>query len=119
MSARTPIQVPEELKNEIDSLKDSLHSKTHYEVIEKLVKSHHSYTTFKNDQAKKWNDEKSRQQNEMLQVGSDTKKAFNLLKDKLGLKSEEDLTILLLDHFSSADQMKKGTFNMYLKLRNK
>lgn len=119
MSSRTPIQVPEELKNQIEGLQGKVYAKTNYGVIEKLIEFYHAFNKFKQDQHDKWANEKARQSHEMLQVGSDTKKVFNSLKDKLGLKSEEDLTILLLDHFNSADQMKKGTFNMYLKLRNK
>lgn len=117
MAVRTPIQVPEELKSKMESLKDSMNAKTHYDLIEKLILRHNQFQKYQMDQAQKWNDEKLRQSEEMLQIGQAAKCEFEKLKQSLNIKEDTGLLAFLLIHYENSVQFDKRTMEYLRKLK--
>lgn len=112
MSSRTPIQVPEELKTAVDGLKDQFHAKTHYEVIEALIKQYEAFQRFQRDQREKWEAEQRRQQAEAIQVGADVKSQFDAFAEDMGVKPSQAID-LLLSQWSESPGIGHITFGLY------
>lgn len=109
MSARSPIQVPEELKNEIESMKNRMYARTNYEVIDKLIKYYQA------NEAQKAR-ERERQKAEDINLGEDLKKELVQFRDQMRLNSDAAAVTLLLDHFKRSDKLSKETFDLYRSL---
>jgi hypothetical protein len=117
MSTRSPIQVPEELKNEVEGLKDELRCKTSYEVIEKLTRHYEAGKVYRIEQVNKWQAEKERQAAEMLQLDEKTKKEFEALKVDVGLQADSSLVTFLMLHYLESPNVGKSAFEAFKKLK--
>ena len=117
MSTRSPIQVPEELKSKVDTLKDQFNTKTHYEVIEKLIESYHAFNRYKEDQRIKVEEEKERQRRDMIDIGPEAKAKFNELKIEMKLSKDSSLLELLLHHYGCSPSIDKSTFALYQSMK--
>jgi glutamyl/glutaminyl-tRNA synthetase len=105
------------LKNEVDELKGTMRAKTHYEVIENLIKERKAYHEYRQNQQEKWRAEQERQGAEMLQAGRDLKGMFDALKGQLGLKNDASLLEFLIHHYEHTPTLDKSTFQLYQKLK--
>lgn len=117
MSVRTPIQVPEELKNQVEGLREGFHAKTNYEVIEKLIKHYQASVRQKEIDRQEREKEKQRREAEDLFLGSELKQQFTQYQEKVGLKSPGSAMKLLLEHFEKSDKIDKETFYLYQQLK--
>ncbi|WP_068612561.1 hypothetical protein [Paenibacillus tuaregi] len=113
MSVRTPIQVPEELKAKVDDLKEPFRSKTHYEVIEKLIESHNSFVKYKEDQRLKDQREKDRQRKESVDLGEETKTRLIDFMSANKFRNEAAVINFLLHHYEKSQSIDKSTLELY------
>lgn len=117
MSVRTPIQVPEELKSNIDDLKGKFHAKTHYEVIEKLVNYYNSNEKQKEADRKQRELDKQKQKQTMVYLGEKTKEQYVQLGEFLGLKSEASIAEFLLAHYHESPSISKEMIGLLVSLQ--
>jgi hypothetical protein len=111
--SRAPIQVPEELKSEIESLKNASPLGCPlkiYEVIEGLIRYYR-----KNEATKE--QEKARQETETVNLGPDIKESLVAFRQGMDLRSDADAVLFLLAHYQNSDKLDKDTFDLYRKLR--
>lgn len=112
MSARSPIQVPEELKVNIEGYKDEFHAKTSYEVIEKLVRSHETGKEYRAAVRQEKIDEAARKEREYIHAGADIKTLFDQFRKEMKLTDAQALEMLLC-HFNEQPNIGQVTFGLY------
>ncbi|HAS7789863.1 hypothetical protein [Paenibacillus lactis] len=110
MSSRTPIQVPTELRDELNEMSDRLRVKTQYEVIQKLLAYYHRSEKEKNDL-------KAYQEQHMVDLGKDSKIRFKEIQQELGLRTEGAVFEFLADCYQGSMQMPMLAFETYRKLK--
>lgn len=118
MSARSPIQVPEELKNRVEELKGKFYAKTNYEVIERLCQYYEQSENQKVIERQKREREEEERRETMVYLGSDTKEKFVEFTKDMGFRSESDSINFLLAHYQNSGNMDMKTFDLYRSLRN-
>ena len=109
MSSRAPIQVPLEIKEQVEGMKGTLRSSTAYEVIQKLIEHYHK-------SIKEANDVKSYQVSRMVEVGQESKRKFAKLRDDYKLDDAQMLE-LLVHHLETSPSLERSTFDLYRKMR--
>lgn len=110
MSSRTPIQVPTELRDELNDMTDTMRVKTQYEVIQKLIAYHRRNEAEKIAQ-------KAYQEANMVDIGGDMKAKFKEIKEDLGLRTDAGVLEFLADHYQGSLQLGMGSFDTYKRLR--
>ncbi|MEK5061814.1 hypothetical protein BK126_28275 [Paenibacillus sp. FSL H7-0326] len=110
--SRSTIQVPDELKVEIENLKDELKAKTTYGVIESLIQIHKDFLNYKHEIKM----EKARLEKETLEIGQDHKRKFVALKQELNLNENSSALEFLLHHYTTSNRLDKSTFELYRSL---
>lgn len=111
--SRATIQVPDELKVEIENLKDKFNAKTTYGVIESLIQVHKDFQNYKQEIKK----EKVRLEKEALEIGEDHKRKFVALKQELNLNENSSALEFLLHHYTTSNRLDKSTFELYRSLK--
>lgn len=117
MSSRTPIQVPEELKEKVDGLKNIFQSKTHYEVIEKLVTYYEKNECAREEARQAKILEEKLQKETLISAGQALKNDFLEVGQELFLKRESDILSFLIDHYKRSNSFDKDTLVYLMKLR--
>ncbi|WP_336791123.1 hypothetical protein [Paenibacillus sp. MMO-177] len=111
MSARTPIQVPTELKEAVEEMKSTLYASTHYEVIEKLIKYYNETEEWKKQQREQRELDKQKQQQTMIYLGEETKQGYMQFSKSLGFASDQSGVQFLIEHYENSITIDKKTFD--------
>lgn len=119
MATRTPIQVPEELKNEVEAFKDKLHVKTNYEVIEKLITYYNRTEQWKAEERKKREEQEQNRKETMVYLGEKTKEEYMQLGEFLGLKSEPAIAEFLIAHYHLSGTFSKELLGLLVTLQQR
>lgn len=112
MSARTPIQVPVELKTKMDGMKGTLRASSQYEAIEKLIEY------YNRAEKKKITDHEERQERNKLQdetmvvLGEDLKKKYDHFMRECSFNNPQSGLKILLEHWHSSDSFKRGILEL-------
>jgi hypothetical protein len=117
MSTRSPIQVPDELKTKIDSMKERFYAKTHYEVIEKLLSNFEKNLILNEKRIVDQQAEKDRQKAEVIQLTTSIKKKYIDFQNEMGFKKETDVFEFLYEHYKNSKSIDKQTLKVYQELR--
>ena len=117
MSARTPIQVPIELKMKMDDMKGTLKASSQYEVIEKLIEYYNRAEQQKNIEFKFRQAEKKEQDETMVVLGEELKKKYDLFQRGCSFNYPQSGLKLLLEHWESSDSFKRGVLELLKELR--
>jgi hypothetical protein len=117
--SRSPIQVPEEIKEGMEVFKDKLHAKSHHELISKLMKFHEDTQRQQWEQSQKRREEEERQKREMIQLGEKQKEIFDKIKIDMGFDEDVQVFALLYEHFMNSRTIDMITFDMYRNILNK
>lgn len=99
MMSRKPIQVPAEVKERVEGLKNQLRARTEYEVIEKLIGYH------------------DKQRTHLVVENEEVRDTFRNLKSELQIRNDEDMIKLLLEHYKHSESLSKPVFDLYVKMR--
>lgn len=113
----TMVRVPVQLKEQVEKLQSRFHSKSQADVIESLIRSLEAYDHYRSEQSKKWQDEKERQKNEDIHVGSETKNRLIDFQNFLGLKSPAQAIEFLIDVFDSSHSINKLAFLNFVEMK--
>ena len=111
MSSRTPIQVPTELRDELNEMSETLRVKTQYEVIQKLL-------AYYRRSEKEKNDLRAYQEQHMVDLGKDSKIRFKEIQQELGLRTEGAVFEFLGDCYHGSLQMPMVAFDTYKKMKS-
>lgn len=117
MSTRTPIQVPEDLKNEVESFKDKLHVKTNYEVIQRLIAYYNRNEQQKVEDRKQREQQEEKRKETMVYLGEEIKADFMLQGEMLGLKNEKSIGEFLLAHYHTSSTVGKEMLGLLVSLQ--
>jgi len=115
MSSRSPIQVPDEIKNEVEGLKDKFHAKTSYEVIERLLKYYHDNEAQKDVDRQKDEEAKRLLRLTTVNIGMELKPKYMEFCEEMGLRESYGVA-LLLSHYQNSDSISKETMKLYQKM---
>lgn len=107
------VQVPEEMKDKIESYKGKFHAKTNYEVLQYLFNYYEQTEKWKAEQRNKAEQEKQHQAKTMVYLGEESKARFVETQRGLKLKNESSLSDFLINHFEKSPNMTKETFDFY------
>ena len=114
--ARVPVQVPEEMKTELESLREKFRVKTLYETIGRLMVEQKRAEKEREEARSAAQRERERVIAEDVRLGEDLKGRLSSVANDLGLS--ETLTIeFLLTHYERSDSIDKYTFHLYRGLR--
>jgi hypothetical protein len=111
MSARSPIQVPEELKNKIEGMKQKFNAGSIPAVIEKLAEAYERNAI---ERVR----EKEQQAQRMIDVGAEGKQDFANFRAEMGFKSDARALAFLLEHYNNSDSISKKTLALYRDLQD-
>jgi hypothetical protein len=112
MSTRTPIQIPVELKERMDQMKDKLRSSSQHEMIGDLIDYYNKGEKQKLIDYEAKNAEKKRQDETMLQLTLDSKKAFNDLKYEFAFRSDVSTLDFLMVHYLNSGTVCKEALEL-------
>lgn len=115
--SRTPIQVPIELKEELEELKKELYCSSLHDVIVRLIQDREQNAENRKAQQKKIEAELARQNKEDVNLGEERKLRLIEFQNEIGLASEGEAIDFLLEVFQSTPQIGMNAFKAYVKLR--
>lgn len=114
--SRKPIQVTEEVKDELDRLQDQFRAKTTYETIEKLVRYYENNERWKKEERTRQEELERKRKATMIYIGEDLKSQYTELANELDL-NESNALALLLHHYEQSPTLSKETFRFYANLK--
>ncbi|MBG9568179.1 MULTISPECIES: hypothetical protein [Brevibacillus] len=115
--SRTPIQVPIELKEELEDLKRELHCSSLPDVIVRLIQDKNRNAEIRKEEQKKTEAERARQNREDVNLGEERKLRLIEFQNEIGLASEGETIDFLMEVFRSTPQIGMNAFKAYVKLR--
>lgn len=115
--SRTPIQVPIELKEELEGLKRELHCSSLPDVISRLIQEKERNATMRKEEQKKMEAERARQNREDVNLGEERKLRLIEFQKEIGLASEGETIDFLIEVFQSTPQIGMNAFKAYVRLR--
>lgn len=114
MSSRTPIQVPEELKQDIDGLKEEIRVKTQYDTIQWLLDYYRRNEELEVQRHHQEQEQKARIEEEYIHLGAECKGRFVEFKERMGLKRDDAVIDLLQDHWESSLEINQAVMMTYI-----
>lgn len=106
---RSPIQVPEEIKINIEGLKNKFYAKTNYEVIERLI------AYYEKNESEKLQKKKEEESKHII-LDEETKQKYIAFKREMGFVKDRAVFDFLYSHFESSNSIGKETFELFRKL---
>lgn len=111
--SRAPIQVPIELKEQLEILKGKMRCSSLPEVISKLCIEKVEAEKFEREVRQERLEEAKRRKSEDIMLGEERKSQVTELKDQLGLSSDAFVIDFLLDVFYTTDKIDRSVlFNL-------
>lgn len=114
--SREPIQVPSELKKELQKLKKQLHCKSFPDVIKQLIDEREMNIWLRKEEQKHKDQENERIKREFVHLGAERKNKLVEFQKGVGLTESEAIDFLI-DVFNSTSVMGMDAFKSYVKLR--
>lgn len=111
------LRVPDDLKEKLETLKETFYTKTTYEVIDKLISTGERQKLKINELETERENEKQRRQAEDVYLGEDLKQRFTDFSASIGLRSPAAAFEFLLEHYSNSNMVDKATFDLYRRLK--
>lgn len=112
--SRAPIQVPTDLKEQLEILKGSMRCSSLPDVISKLVANDVAAKEFERQVRQERIDAAAKQKAEFVLLGEERKSRVTELKDLLGLESEAIAIDFLLDVFYLSDKIDNRIFMQWM-----
>ncbi|NHN35553.1 hypothetical protein [Paenibacillus agricola] len=111
--ARVTINAPEEVRDELQKLRDQFRIKTDYETIERLMKEYREFQEFRKRTEEEKANQRAKAESEMLVLGEARKKTYMALKKELGLGLDVSVLDFLLAHYENSPSIDKKTFDLF------
>lgn len=112
--SRAPIQVPTDLKEQLEILKGNMRCSSLPDVISKLIANDVAAKDFERQVRQERMDAAVQQKAECILLGEERKSRVTELKDLLGLESEAIAVDFLLDVFYMSDKIDRSIFMSWM-----
>jgi hypothetical protein len=117
MSSRSPIQLDNEIKTNLEAFRDRQRLKTHSDAVERLLERVQQADKYKSEVEYDREAEKQRKAAEDIYAGEELKQRFKQLGNELGIRSDAGLLAVLIDHFDGSLQVPRTTLDLIIKHR--